>query len=602
MNLFKVLPQRISLKLQEKVPREPSLDVQLSDICIGTSAAPTYLPAHYFQNGDREFNLIDGGVAANNPSLVAIGEVTRQVMKADPNFPEITPMDLGRYLLISLGTGTQKQQPLFDAKMAAKWGVLGWLLNQGTAPLIDAFTQASSDLVVFHNEVVFEALSSTTNYLRIQVDTLTGDLASVDVATTDNLNSLVKVGESLLDGPVSQVNSDTGVVEPIPDGGTNREALKSLAIKLSEERKLRETNATSGGVEFLESRGRGGGRGVKEKQSIDVDVPTKGAGIDKNSNMNKDSTKVDSGSNSMPNANSAPIRLGPTSYAKLVTGEPSRKSVKFRTFIAPGETGLMCLYHWSLLELSVKGLLIQLKNPDVNLQKEDVGSVPVWVKFHGVPMTAFSEDGLSIIATKLCTHLMLDSYTSNMCMQSCDRSSYARPMINLRADEELKDSIVVAMPKLIGEGFNMCTIRVEYEWKPSRCSSCKVFRQILNECPKKIVSDVVKNLNNPRQATRGVPVGPNVSFKSTKQIYRPVSNKNSASTSSKKMLDEVSRQEVSNSNTFDALNLIENNDDLGTNVGNSKSAGKGSLYVAHDSSRNTPIIDKIDKLKCQILD
>ncbi|GJT09523.1 patatin-like protein 1 [Tanacetum coccineum] len=231
-----------------QVPREPSLDVQLSDICIGTSAAPTYLPAHFFQNGDREFNLIDGGIAANNPSLVAIGEVTRQVMKEDPNFPEITPMDLGRYLLISLGTGTQKQQQRFDAKMAAKWGVLGWLLNQGTAPLIDAFTQASSDLVVFHNEVVFEALNSTNNYLRIQDDTLTGDLASVDMATAENLNDLVKVGEGLLEGPVSKVNSDTGVVEPVPDGGTNREALKNLAIKLSEERKLRETNATSGGV------------------------------------------------------------------------------------------------------------------------------------------------------------------------------------------------------------------------------------------------------------------------------------------------------------------------------------------------------------------
>ncbi|PWA38801.1 PATATIN-like protein 5 [Artemisia annua] len=209
-----------------QVPREPSLDVQLSDICIGTSAAPTYLPAHFFQNGDREFNLIDGGVAANNPSLVAIGEVTRQVMKEDPNFPEITPMDLRRYLMISLGTGAQKQQPRFDAKMAAKWGVVEWLFNQGTAPLIDAFTQASSDLVAFHNDVVFEALNSTNNYLRIQDDTLTGDLASVDIATTENLNNLVKVGEGLLDAPVSRVNSDSGVVEPIPDGGTNREALK----------------------------------------------------------------------------------------------------------------------------------------------------------------------------------------------------------------------------------------------------------------------------------------------------------------------------------------------------------------------------------------
>nr|GEV30139.1 hypothetical protein [Tanacetum cinerariifolium] len=40
-------------------------------------------------------------------------------------------------------------------------------------------------------------------------------------------------------------------------------------------------------------------------------------------------------------------------------------------------------------------------NPDVNLQKEDVDNVPVWVKLHGVPMIAFSEDALSIISTKL---------------------------------------------------------------------------------------------------------------------------------------------------------------------------------------------------------
>ncbi|KAJ0754170.1 putative patatin-like phospholipase domain, Acyl transferase/acyl hydrolase/lysophospholipase [Helianthus annuus] len=51
-----------------QVAREPSMDAQLPDICIGTSAAPTYLPAHQFQNGDREFNLIDSGIAPNNPA------------------------------------------------------------------------------------------------------------------------------------------------------------------------------------------------------------------------------------------------------------------------------------------------------------------------------------------------------------------------------------------------------------------------------------------------------------------------------------------------------------------------------------------------------
>ncbi|XP_019186498.1 PREDICTED: copper transporter 4-like [Ipomoea nil] len=49
------------------------LVTKLSEVCISTSAAPTYLPAHYFKNNDsqgreREFNLVDGGVDANNPT------------------------------------------------------------------------------------------------------------------------------------------------------------------------------------------------------------------------------------------------------------------------------------------------------------------------------------------------------------------------------------------------------------------------------------------------------------------------------------------------------------------------------------------------------
>lgn len=51
---------------------EGSKDALLSDVCISTSSAPTYLPAYYFktktQEGNyREFHLVDGGVAANNP-------------------------------------------------------------------------------------------------------------------------------------------------------------------------------------------------------------------------------------------------------------------------------------------------------------------------------------------------------------------------------------------------------------------------------------------------------------------------------------------------------------------------------------------------------
>ena len=62
----------------EQAKVDVSKDALLSDICLGTSAAPTFLPGHYFETKDakgntRSFDLIDGGVAANNP--VSIAEV-----------------------------------------------------------------------------------------------------------------------------------------------------------------------------------------------------------------------------------------------------------------------------------------------------------------------------------------------------------------------------------------------------------------------------------------------------------------------------------------------------------------------------------------------
>ncbi|GKC67737.1 CENP-B homolog protein 2-like protein [Tanacetum coccineum] len=53
-------------------------------------------------------------------------------------------------------------------------------------------------------------------------------------------------------------------------------------------------------------------------------------------------------------------------------------------------------------------LILKKWDPNVNLLIEDVVNVPVWVKLHGVPVTAFSEDGLSVIATKLGTPLCFE--------------------------------------------------------------------------------------------------------------------------------------------------------------------------------------------------
>ncbi|CAA6664986.1 unnamed protein product [Spirodela intermedia] len=203
-----------------EVKSNPSLDALLSDICIATSAAPTYLPAHYFQTeakqgGVREFNLVDGGVAANNPALVAMGEVTKEIFRGNPDFFPIRPMDYGRFLVISLGTGSSKSAGKYNAKMARQWGVLGWLLSGGSTPLVDVFMQSSADMVDINITVAFQALHSGE-------DTLTGDASSVDIATKENLENLVNIGEKLLKKPLSRVNLETGIFEPSQTGRHQR--------------------------------------------------------------------------------------------------------------------------------------------------------------------------------------------------------------------------------------------------------------------------------------------------------------------------------------------------------------------------------------------
>nr|GEY95170.1 hypothetical protein [Tanacetum cinerariifolium] len=63
-------------------------------------------------------------------------------------------------------------------------------------------------------------------------------------------------------------------------------------------------------------------------------------------------------------------------------------------------------------------------------------------------------------AWKIGKPLMLDSYTSNMCLNSWGRSAYAR------------------------EGHTFATIDIEYEWTPPRCASCRIFDHVSEKCPK----------------------------------------------------------------------------------------------------------------------
>ncbi|KAK8445769.1 hypothetical protein SEVIR_9G382100v4 [Setaria viridis] len=223
----------------------PLKNALLSDVCISTSAAPTYLPAHYFQIQDaggktREYNLIDGGVAANNPTMVAMTQITKMMLAKDKEelYP-VKPEDCRKFLVLSIGTGSTSDEGLFTARQCSRWGVVRWLRNNGMAPIIDIFMAASSDLVDIHAAVLFQSLHSDGDYLRIQDNSLRGAAATVDAATPENMRTLVGIGERMLAQRVSRVNVETGRYEPVPGEGSNADALVALARQLSDERRAR---------------------------------------------------------------------------------------------------------------------------------------------------------------------------------------------------------------------------------------------------------------------------------------------------------------------------------------------------------------------------
>ncbi|GJS42092.1 hypothetical protein Tco_0183373 [Tanacetum coccineum] len=130
------------------------------------------------------------------------------------------------------------------------------------------------------------------------------------------------------------------------------------------------------------------------------------------------------------------------------------------------------------------------------LLKEELSRIPIWVKFHDVPIQVFEEEGINLIASFIGKPIMFDSFTSAMCKESWGRSSFARCLIEVNSDAELVDVVTIGVPSLISEDFTKETIRVEYEWKPPRCDTCKIFGHTIDHCPLKVVSSTNANSSN----------------------------------------------------------------------------------------------------------
>ncbi|GJT95391.1 zinc knuckle CX2CX4HX4C containing protein, partial [Tanacetum coccineum] len=143
-------------------------------------------------------------------------------------------------------------------------------------------------------------------------------------------------------------------------------------------------------------------------------------------------------------------------------------------------------------------------SPSVSLLKEELSHVLVLMKFHDVPLVAYTSDGLSLMATKISNPIMLDSYINFMCLESLEQSSYARVLNEINAYNDFSDNFVMAVPNLKRNRYTKETIHVEYEWKPPHCSTCLIFSHSLVDCPKAAPKRVVNSMEKGKGQSSGV--------------------------------------------------------------------------------------------------
>lgn len=144
-------------------------DLYLKDIVRASSAAPYYFTPHEF----NEFRCIDGGLAANNGSMLAYSLIRDKY--------NISKDDI---LMISIGTGSfENELKSSDMELSKPINLL--------SNLIDCFMDANADTVEM------EAMELMPNYFRFQ-GKIPEKNSSLDNTDISNLEQLLTLSDNLM--------------------------------------------------------------------------------------------------------------------------------------------------------------------------------------------------------------------------------------------------------------------------------------------------------------------------------------------------------------------------------------------------------------------
>ncbi len=141
------------------------------DALEATSAAPTYFPSKVFE----QYNLVDGGVAVNNPAQIA----TLLAMNGEAKERPI--------LIISLGTGKAESDSI-DSRESLRWGLVPWIKRIVNVIMGAANSQVNSQLKLLSK------INPNISYVRWQVKLKNDKEAQMDRADPAHLKWLENYG------------------------------------------------------------------------------------------------------------------------------------------------------------------------------------------------------------------------------------------------------------------------------------------------------------------------------------------------------------------------------------------------------------------------
>lgn len=179
-------------------------NAKLWEVCLCSSAAPTFFPPYKFNEKDivmsddtpapseSEFTFVDGGVAANNPSLGAL------VHTLDIEKLEGEKVKLEDISLLSIGTG--RTTAPFKFNEVNGWGALGWAKR-----IPDVFMGGQFQITADLCAQLIRA-SNPNGYLRIQLDMNRSQGDSKDSKTRCNPYTKRHLNEDMDRAELSHVN------------------------------------------------------------------------------------------------------------------------------------------------------------------------------------------------------------------------------------------------------------------------------------------------------------------------------------------------------------------------------------------------------------